>query len=96
VSTQVKSNEAIVRGVGPGEWYDGQRVPIGLKVDDRVLFLRSGYQMTLNGEKVYVVTDRQVLSVLDDDDVADFVGEGIDEQERKELLAGGPEVFGGQ
>lgn len=85
-SVRGQSQEAVVVKVGPGEVSYGERVSIDLKPDDRVLFLRQGYTATIDGETLYFVTDRDILAVLDDDEVAEFVGTTVDEAFLKEAL----------
>ena len=85
-SARERSDEAKVVAVGPGDWAYGHRMPIDLEKDDRVLFLRRGYTATINGEKLLVVTDRDIIAVLEDDESAVFIGESIDAEARLEDL----------
>jgi co-chaperonin GroES (HSP10) len=85
-STRARSNEAVVEAVGPGEWAYGQRLPIDLVKGDRVLFLRQGYTATISGVDYYVVTDRDILAKLENDEEATFTGAHIDEDVRLESL----------
>jgi chaperonin GroES len=62
---QEKSEQGKVLAVGPGEIDDGKRVPIAVKVGDRVVFSKYGYdEITLDGEELYLIKEENILAVL--------------------------------
>jgi chaperonin GroES len=85
-TSRKRSNEGIVHSVGPGSMVDGVLVPIDLRPGDRVLYLRFGYGLSVDGMHLYAVTDRDILAVLEEDESAVFTGIAIDQYEKEELL----------
>jgi chaperonin GroES len=89
-ATERSSNEAIVVAVGPGSIYDGARVPVDLVKGDRILFTRTNaWKMRIDNRPYLKITEADVVCKLDDGERAQFVGETVDEAERKELLGAG-------
>ena len=62
-----KPQEGEVIAVGPGAWDDaGKRVPMDLKVGDRVLFGKwSGSEVKIDGEDLLIMKASDILGVLD-------------------------------
>lgn len=61
-----KPEQGTVVAVGPGKFDDGVRVPMGVKVGDRVLFSKYGYdEVKISGVEYYVVTEANILAVID-------------------------------
>lgn len=59
---QKESNYGIVIAVGPGAFNpDGTRRPVGIKVDDRVLF--TDYHTTSTGSDIVIVDEEDILAV---------------------------------
>jgi chaperonin GroES len=54
-----------VVAVGPGRYEDGKLVPMTVKVGDKILFSKYGYDdVKMNGEEYYVLSEASVLAVL--------------------------------
>ena len=62
-----KPQEGEVIAIGPGAWDDaGKRVPMDLKVGDRVLFGKwSGSEVKIDGEDLLIMKASDILGVLD-------------------------------
>lgn len=57
-----------VRAAGPGKLTDkGERMPMGVKVGDRVLFKKpwSGDELEEDGKKLLVVDEEDILAILE-------------------------------
>ena len=65
-SAQSKLNEGIVLSVGPGKRdKDGALLPMGVKVDDKVLLPQyGGNEVTIDDEEVVLFRDDDILGVL--------------------------------
>jgi len=60
-----KPQEGEILAVGPGRFDDGKRVPMEVKVGDRVLFGKySGSELTIDGERLLILRESDVLAVL--------------------------------
>jgi chaperonin GroES len=60
-----KPQEGEILAVGPGRFDDGKRVPMEVKVGDRVLFGKySGSEVTIDGERLLILRESDVLAVL--------------------------------
>ncbi|HWA16352.1 MAG TPA: co-chaperone GroES [Gemmatimonadales bacterium] len=60
-----KPTQGEVIAVGPGRHEDGKRVPVDLKVGDKVLYGKySGTNITLGGEEVVIIKASDVLAKL--------------------------------
>jgi len=54
-----------ILAVGPGRFDDGKRVPMEVKVGDKVLFGKySGTEVTIDGEALLILRESDVLAVL--------------------------------
>ncbi len=54
-----------VLAVGPGEFRDGERVPMDVKVGDVVFYSKyGGTEVKVEGEEYLVLSSRDVLAVL--------------------------------
>ena len=62
-----KPQEGEVIAIGPGAWDDsGKRIPLDLKVGDRVLFGKwSGSEVKIDGEDLLIMKASDILGVLD-------------------------------
>jgi chaperonin GroES len=62
-----KPIEGIVVAVGAGKIQDdGKRTPMDLKADDRVIYSKySGTEVKLDGEEYLVLSERDVLAVIE-------------------------------
>lgn len=64
-SAQEKSSEGIVLAVGPGRYDDGVRIPMTVKVNDRVIFSKYGHEdVKVNGMELMVVSESNILAVV--------------------------------
>ena len=61
-----KPQEGEVLAVGPGRFEDGNRVPLDVKVGDKVLYSKyGGTEVKYNGEEYLVLSARDVLAVIE-------------------------------
>jgi chaperonin GroES len=61
-----KPQEGIVLAVGPGRFEDGTRVPLDVKVGDKVLYSKyGGTEVKYSGEEYLVLSARDVLAVIE-------------------------------
>ena len=63
-----KPQEGKVLSVGPGDRNDktGERVPVELKVGDRVLFQKyAGTEFKLDDEELLILSEKDVLAVIE-------------------------------
>jgi len=61
-----KPQEGTVLAVGPGRFEDGARVPLDVKVGDKVLYSKyGGTEVKYNGEEYLVLSARDVLAVIE-------------------------------
>jgi chaperonin GroES len=60
-----KPQEGEILAVGPGRFEDGGRVPMDVKVGDKVLFGKySGTEVVIDGESLLILRESDVLAVL--------------------------------
>jgi chaperonin GroES len=60
-----KPQEGEVLAVGPGRFEDGQRLPLDIKVGDKVIYSKyGGTEVKYNGEEYLILSSRDVLAVL--------------------------------
>ena len=60
-----KPQEGTVLAVGPGRFEDGNRVPLDVKVGDKVLYSKyGGTEVKYAGEEYLVLSARDVLAVI--------------------------------
>ena len=60
-----KPEQGKVVAVGPGKFERGARTPMGVKVGDRVLFSKYGYEeVKIGGVEYYIIEESRVLAVL--------------------------------
>ena len=60
-----KPQQGEVVAVGPGRFEKDKRVPMDVKVGDRVLYGKySGTEVTLDGEQMLILRESDVLAVL--------------------------------
>ena len=61
-----KPQEGEVLAVGPGRFEDGNRVPLDVKVGDKVIYSKyGGTEVKYNGEEYLILSSRDVLAVLE-------------------------------
>ena len=60
-----KPQEGTVLAVGPGRFEDGNRVPLDVKVGDKVLYSKyGGTEVKYSGEEYLILSARDVLAVV--------------------------------
>ena len=60
-----KPQEGEVVAVGPGRFEDGARVPLDVKVGDKVIYSKyGGTEITVEGEDHLILSARDVLAVV--------------------------------
>ena len=60
-----KPQQGEIMAVGPGRFEEGKRVPMELKVGDKVLYGKySGTEITLEGDAVLILRETDVLAVV--------------------------------
>ena len=60
-----KPQEGTVLAVGPGRFEDGNRVPLDVKVGDKVLYSKyGGTEVKYAGEEYLILSARDVLAVV--------------------------------
>ena len=61
-----KPQEGTVLAVGPGRFEDGARVPLDVKVGDKVLYSKyGGTEVTVDGKDLLILTSRDVLAIVE-------------------------------
>jgi chaperonin GroES len=64
-SAKEKPQQGEILAVGPGRFDEGKRVPMDVKVGDRVLFGKySGAEVVIDGESLLILRENDVLAVL--------------------------------
>ena len=60
-----KPQEGEVLAVGPGRFEDGARVPLDVKVGDKVIYSKyGGTEVKLGGDEVLILSARDVLAIV--------------------------------
>ena len=60
-----KPQEGEVLAVGPGRFEDGQRVPLDVKVGDKVIYSKyGGTEVKLAGDELLILSARDVLAIV--------------------------------
>jgi chaperonin GroES len=60
-----KPQEGEVMAVGPGRFEDGARVPMDVKVGDRILYSKyGGTEVKIGGEEHLVLSARDILAIV--------------------------------
>src|SRR5215216_1074215 len=60
-----KPQQGEIVAVGPGRFDEGKRVPMEVKVGDKVLYGKySGTEVTIEGEQLLILRETDVLAVL--------------------------------
>jgi chaperonin GroES len=60
-----KPQEGEVIAVGPGRFEDGQRVPLDVKVGDKVIYSKyGGTEVKVAGDEVLILSARDVLAIV--------------------------------
>lgn len=62
-----KPEQGYVLAVGPGKWNeDGEaRIPMGVKVGDRVIFSKYGYdEVKIDNKEYFIVSENSILGIF--------------------------------
>jgi chaperonin GroES len=60
-----RPQEGEVIAAGPGRFEDGQRIPMGLKVGEKVIYSKyGGTEVKVAGEEYLILSARDVLAVI--------------------------------
>jgi chaperonin GroES len=60
-----KPQEGEVAAVGPGRFEEGKRVPMDVKVGDRILYSKyGGTEVKIEGEDYLVLSSRDILAIV--------------------------------
>jgi chaperonin GroES len=60
-----KPQEGEVLAVGPGRFEDGNRVPLDVKVGDKVIYSKyGGTEVKVSGEDLLILSARDVLAIV--------------------------------
>ena len=60
-----KPQQGEIIAVGPGRFDEGKRVPMELKVGDKVLYGKySGTEVTVDGEQLLILRESDVLAIV--------------------------------
>src|SRR3954454_11238379 len=60
-----KPQQGEIVAVGPGRFDEGKRVPMDVKVGDKVLYGKySGTEVTIDGQQLLILRESDVLAVL--------------------------------
>ena len=64
-SAKEKPQQGEIVAVGPGRYDEGERVPMDVKVGDKVLYGKySGTEVTLDGEQLLILQESDIFAVL--------------------------------
>ncbi len=60
-----KPEQGEVIAVGDGKWIEGKKVPLSVKVGDRVVFSKYGYdEVKYEGEEYYILKEDGILAII--------------------------------
>lgn len=60
-----KPEQGTVVAVGDGRWENGKRVPMDIKVGDKVVFSRYGYEeVKYEGVEYYILKEENILAII--------------------------------
>ncbi|MCX7832217.1 MAG: co-chaperone GroES [Actinobacteria bacterium] len=61
-----KPQQGEVVAVGPGRYEDGQRIPMEVKVGDKVIYSKyGGTEVKIEGEEYIILSSRDILAVVE-------------------------------
>lgn len=61
-----KPAQGEVIAVGPGKVKDGQKVPMQVKVGDKILYSKySPQEVKVNGEELLIISEEDILAVIE-------------------------------
>lgn len=60
-----KPEQGVIMAVGSGRWDDGKLIPVSVKVGDKVVFSRYGYEeVKVDGEEYYILKEENILAII--------------------------------
>ncbi len=61
-----RPQEAEVVAVGPGEMVEGKRIPLEVKLGDKVLYTKyAGIDVKVSGEEYIILKEEDILAIVD-------------------------------
>ena len=61
-----KPQEGLVAAVGEGAWFEGKRVPMDVKVGDKVIYSKyAGNEIKVDGEEYLICRQDDVLAIVE-------------------------------
>lgn len=65
-ASKERPQEAEVVAVGPGEMVEGKRIPLEVKVGDKVLYSKyAGSEVKVAGEEYTIVKEEDILAIVE-------------------------------
>ena len=65
-SAKEKPQEGLVAAVGEGAWFEGKRVPMDVKVGDKVIYSKyAGNEIKVDGEEYLICRQDDVLAIVE-------------------------------
>ena len=65
-SAKDKPQEGLVAAVGEGAWFEGKRVPMDVKVGDKVIYSKyAGNEIKVDGEEYLICRQDDVLAIVE-------------------------------
>ena len=65
-SAKEKPQEGLVSAVGEGAWFEGKRVPMDVKVGDKVIYSKyAGNEIKVDGEEYLICRQDDVLAIVE-------------------------------
>jgi len=64
-TAKTKSQQGCVLAIGKGRHENGERIPIDVKVDDRILFAKyAGIEIKLDGKELFILKEGEILGIV--------------------------------
>ena len=58
-------NQGLIIAVGDGKYDDGKKIPMTVKVGDKVIFSKYGHdEIKMSGKEYYIVSESNILAVI--------------------------------
>lgn len=65
-SAKEKPQKGLVAAVGEGAWFEGKRVPMDVKVGDKVIYSKyAGNEIKVDGEEYLICRQDDVLAIVE-------------------------------
>ncbi len=63
--SEEKSDKGVVLSVGDGKYIDGKLIPVRVRVGDKIIFSKYGYdEVNIDGEELYLVKEDNILAII--------------------------------